>query len=151
MQPDRLAELLHGGKERLELRLVERPAGDVGVDLHAERAVLDGAFALAHAGVGRRDRRFRHPAGKMAGVLGADFGEAVVDQLAILVDLLALGQEFDRRHRVGQDLRVVLELIDDFRRTSRSWMQGISRTRLPISAWPLSTIFLKNFSGMKWV
>ena len=27
--------------------IVERPAGDVGVDLHAERAVLDGALASA--------------------------------------------------------------------------------------------------------
>src|ERR1043166_2477818 len=38
-----------------------------------------------------------------------------------------------------------------FRRTSRSWMHGTSRTRLPMSLWSPSSILAKYFSGMKWV
>ena len=63
-----LFELVHGREERLEFRIVERLAGDVGVDLHAERAVLDRAFALAHAGVRRAERALRHPAGEVVGM-----------------------------------------------------------------------------------
>src|SRR5215471_2093545 len=37
------------------------------------------------------------------------------------------------------------------RRSSRSWMHGISRTRLPMSLWSPSSILAKYFSGMKWV
>ena len=113
MQPDRLAELVHGGEERVELGIVERLAGDVGVDLHAERAVLDRALALAHAGVGRGERGFRHPAGEIIGIFLADLGEAVVDQLGVFLDLRALGERRQRRHRIGQDLRIVVELIDN--------------------------------------
>ena len=113
MQPDRLVELVHGGEERLEGRVVERLAGDVGVDLHAKRAVLDGTLAFAHAGIGGADRRLRHPAGKMIGIFGADVGKSVVHHLGHVLDLGAFGEEFERRHRVGEDLRVVLEPIDD--------------------------------------
>ena len=38
MQPDRRAELVHLFPERQVFRAVERLAGDVGVNLHAERA-----------------------------------------------------------------------------------------------------------------
>src|SRR6201993_2229766 len=37
------------------------------------------------------------------------------------------------------------------RRSSRSWMHGISRTRLPMSLWSPSSILAKYFSGMKCV
>src|SRR6516165_6761425 len=72
MQPDRLAELVHLFPERQILRPVERLAGDVGVDLHAERAELLGrTLRLAHAGVGRIERYLRDPAGKMVAFLRA--------------------------------------------------------------------------------
>src|SRR6185312_3532511 len=47
MHPDRFAGLVHGLEERLESRIVERLAGDVGVNLHAKRAILERAFGLA--------------------------------------------------------------------------------------------------------
>ena len=114
MQPDRLAELVHLLPERQVLRPVERLAGDVGVDLHAERAELDRALRLGDAGVGRIERDLRDPAGEVVLLLGAQFGEAVVDDADDLVDLRrALGEALDRRLRVGQDLLVVLVAVDD--------------------------------------
>ncbi len=114
MQPDRLVELLHRREKRLELRFIEWLAGNVGVDLHAERAVLDRAGRLADAGIGCVEGDLRHPAGEVVLVLGADLGEFIVDQLGVFVrlDAVALGEGFQRRHRVGQYLRIVLERID---------------------------------------
>ena len=113
MHPDRLAELVHGGEERLELRVVERPLVDVGVDLHAERAELvDGALSLARAGVGRGQRDLRNPAGEMIGALAAQLGETVVDNARILIDLVGGGHALERRLRIGQDLRIVREAVD---------------------------------------
>jgi hypothetical protein len=99
----------------LERRIVERLAGDVGVDLHAERAVLERAFGLAHAAIGRDQRRLSDPAGKLIGIFPADLGEAVVDELGVFLRQLAvaLGHDLQRRHRVGKDLRIVLEAVDD--------------------------------------
>ena len=115
MQPDRLAELVHLFPERHVLRPVERLAGDVGVDLHAECAeLIDRALRLGDAGVGRIERNLRHPAGEVVLLLGAQFGEAVVDDADQLVDLgRALGEVLDRRLRIGQDLLIVLVAVDD--------------------------------------
>ena len=114
MQPDRLAEFVHLLEERAVFRSVERLVGDVGVNLHAQRAeLLDGALGLAGAGIGRGQRDLRHPAGEVVGILGADFHEAVIDDLAVLGALLRRGEGLQRRHRVGENLRVVLELVDD--------------------------------------
>ena len=108
MQPDRLAELAHGGEELLEFRAVERLAVDIGIDLHAERAELvDRPLGLARAGVGRRQRHLRHPAGEMVAVLRGQLGETVVDDAAEILDLRGLGELLDRRQRIRQDLRVV--------------------------------------------
>jgi hypothetical protein len=112
MQPDRLVELVHGGEERLEGRMVERHSRDIGVDLHTERAVLDRARHFAHAGGGRGHWRLRHPAEEIIGIFLANVCKAVVQQLGVFFYLLALGQEFERRHRIGQDLRIVVELTD---------------------------------------
>ena len=51
----------------------------------------------------------------MVGVLGADFGQFVVDQPGIFLDLgaVAFGEDFQRRHGEGQDLRIVREGVDD--------------------------------------
>jgi hypothetical protein len=76
-------------------------SGDIGVDLHAERAVLERALAFAHAGIGCGHRRLRHPAGELVGIFRANLGEAVVHQLGVFLDLRALGQRLQRRHRIG--------------------------------------------------
>ena len=83
MQPDRLVELFHQREKRFEFGKVERLAGDVGVDLHAERAVLHRPFRFGDAGVGRAERALRHPAGEMIAILGADLGKAVIDGLGV--------------------------------------------------------------------
>ena len=121
VQPDRLVELFHRREERLERRVVERLAGDVGINLHAERAILDRAGSLRHADIGCAERALRHPAGEMVAVLGADLGQFVVDQPGIFLDLgavarisLRLGEDFERRHGVGDNLRVVGEGVDHF-------------------------------------
>ena len=113
VHPDRLSQLVHFFPERQILRPVERFAGDVGVDLHAERAeLLDRALRLAHAGIGRIERYLRDPTRKMVAFLGAQLGKAVVDEADQLVDLgRSLGEGLDRRLRVGQDLPIVLEAI----------------------------------------
>ena len=115
MHPDRLVEPVHGREKRLERRIVERLAGDVGVDLHAQCAVLQRALGLAHAAVRRDQRRLRDPAGKLIGIFRANLGEAVIHQLRVFLGQLAvaLGHHLQRRHRVGNDLRIVLEAVDD--------------------------------------
>ncbi len=113
MHPDRLAELVHGGEERLELRVVERPLVDVGIDLHTERAELvDGALGLARTGIRRGQRDLRHPPGEMVRTLTAQIGEAVIDDARILVDLVGGGHALERRLRIGQDLRIVRKGVD---------------------------------------
>jgi hypothetical protein len=115
MQPNRNAELVHLVPERQKFRAVERLAGDIGVDLHAERAeLLDRAFRLGDAGIRRRETDLRHPAGEMILLLGAQFREAVVDdaaELSICAGVLA--NFFDRRLRIGEDLLIVLVAVDD--------------------------------------
>src|SRR5437763_17062851 len=99
VQPDGLSQLVHFFPERQILRPVERFAGDVGVDLHAERAeVLDRALRLAHAGIGRIERYLGDPPRKMVALLGAQLGKAVVDEADELVDLRrSLGESLYRR------------------------------------------------------
>jgi len=134
MQPDRLAELVHLLPERQVLRPIERLAGDVGVDLHTERAHLDRALRLGDAGVGRVERDLRHPARKVILLLGAELGEAVVDDANDLVDLCrSLGEFLDRRLRVRQDLLIVLVAVDDLLARLDIEQRRSERTRLPIS------------------
>jgi hypothetical protein len=96
------------------LRPVEWLAGNVGVDLHTERAHLDCALRLGDPGVGRIERNLRDPAGEVVLLLGAQLGEAVIDDANDLVDLRrSLGELLDRRLRVGQDLLIVLVAVHD--------------------------------------
>ena len=70
--------------------------------------------ASADAGVGRVERYLRDPAREMIALLRAQFREAVIDHADEFIDLLrALSEVFDRRLRVGQDLRIVLVAVDD--------------------------------------
>ena len=72
------------------------------------------AFGFGDAGVGRGERDVRHPAGEMILLLGAQFGEAVIDDAAELVDVRRrLGEFLDRRLRIGQHLLIVLVAVDD--------------------------------------
>ncbi len=114
MQPDRLAELVHLVPERQVLRPIERLAGDVGVDLHAERAGLDGPLRFRHPGVRRIERDLRHPAREVVLLLRAQLGEAIVDDADQLIDLRrTLGEFLDRGLRIRQDLLIVLVAIYD--------------------------------------
>jgi hypothetical protein len=67
--------------------------------------------------------------------------------------LRALGDAFDRRLRIGQDLRIVLVGIDDLLAGVDVVKSRIARTRLPMSLYsPATSIILsKNFFGKKWV
>src|SRR5579883_1897223 len=112
MDPDRLVELAHSGEELGVFRPVERLAVDVGVDLHAERAVLDRALRLAHRAFRVAERHLADPARELVLVLGANVDEAVIDQLAQLLGLRALHDVLDRRHAVHEDLRIVRKRID---------------------------------------
>ena len=114
MHPDRLAEFVHFLPERQVLRAVERLADDISVNLHAEGAeFVNRALRLAHAGVGCVERDLRDPAREMVALLGAQFGEAVIDEADQLVDLRgSLGKRFHRRLRIGEDLLIILEAVD---------------------------------------
>jgi len=71
------------------LRTVDRLAGNVSVDLDAERAeLIDSALRLGHTGVGRIERYLRDPAGEMITLLRTQFGEPIVDHTDEIVDLL---------------------------------------------------------------
>src|SRR5262245_28657142 len=88
MEPDRLAELVHLFPERPELREVDRFAADIGVDLHAERAVLDRALGFRRAGIGSAQRHLRHPGRETVLLLVAQLDKAVVAEADHLVQLL---------------------------------------------------------------
>ena len=78
------------------------------MNLHAERAdLLHRALAFAHAGVGRGDRRLGDETGKLIGMLGAEFRQAVVGNLRDLFDLFGLDESRDRRKRERDDLAVI--------------------------------------------
>src|SRR5690606_985335 len=70
VDPDRLADLVHGGEETLELGPVEGLAADIGVDLHAHGAqVAYGPLHLANAGVARGEGGMGDEAGEVLGML----------------------------------------------------------------------------------
>ena len=115
MQPDRRAELVHLLPERQVLRPVERLAGDVGVDLHAERAVLDRAF-----GLGRRRRRgassescATQPGKWSFSLAHSSAKPSLMMRQNSSICCGRLGELLDRRLRVGQDLLIVLVAVDD--------------------------------------
>jgi hypothetical protein len=114
VHPDRRAKLVHLLPERRILRPIERLAGDIGVDLHAERAILQRAFGFTNSGIRCIKRDLRDPTWKAVVFLGDELGEAVVDDAAELVDILwRLGKALDRRLRIGQDLLIVLKAVHD--------------------------------------
>jgi hypothetical protein len=65
---------------------------------------------LGNASIRRGKRDLGNPAGKMILLLGNEFGEAVIDDAAILVDLCG---QFDRRLGVTKDLLIVLVAVND--------------------------------------
>src|SRR6266436_6254335 len=113
MHPDRQAvPVRHALEDREELRLVERPAVDVGEDLDALRAELaDGAVHLLERGRHVVHRQRGDEGRELPGVLSHDLSHAVVRQPRQLGGLLGVSQELDGRHRQGQDLLVLGEAL----------------------------------------
>src|SRR3989441_7337809 len=113
MPPDRQAVLVrHALEDREELRLVERPAVDVGEDLDALGAELaDGAVHLLERGGDIVHRQRGDEGRELPGVLLHDLRHAVVRQPGELGGLLGTSQELDGRHRQGQDLLVLGEAL----------------------------------------
>src|SRR3989475_4409140 len=113
MHPDRQAVLVrHALEDREDLRLVERPAVDVGEDLDALGAELaDGAVHLLEGGRHVVHRQRGDKGGELLGVLPHDLGHAVVRQPGQLGGLRGISQELDGRHRQGQDLLVLGEAL----------------------------------------
>src|SRR5262249_5126636 len=115
MHPDWLARLIHCFEKGLKSRIVERPSCNIGIDLHAKRAVIERAFSLAHASIGRDQRCLANPARKLIRIFLANFGEAVVHELRVFLSELAiaLGHNLQWRHGIGEDLSIVLESVND--------------------------------------
>src|SRR5437879_576380 len=113
MHPDRQAVLVrHALEDREELRLVERPAVDVGEDLDALGAELaDGAVHLLERGGDVIHRQRGDEGRELPGVLLHDLGHAVVRQPGQLGGLLGTSQKLDGGHRQGQDLPVLGEAL----------------------------------------
>ena len=93
----------------------------------------------------------RHPAGKVIGIFLANIGKAVVHQLGVFFHLLALGQEFERRHRIGKYLRIVVELIDDLPAHFEVVDAGNFAHALADIGVVAFHDFIENHSGMEWV
>ena len=116
MQPDRLADPVHGGKERIEPRPIERLAAHVGKDLHPDGVeVAHRPLRLAGAGVRLAHRDRSDEAGKAVGMSRHQRRHAVVgDRGELELERgVALAQHLERRHRQRQDLRVVGKAVDD--------------------------------------
>src|SRR5881396_3193407 len=113
MHPDRQAvPVRHALEDREELRLVERPAVDVGDDLDAPGAELaDGAVHLLERGGDVVHRQRGDEGRELPGVLLHDLRHAVVRQPGQLGGLLGASQKLDGRHRQGQDLPVLGEAL----------------------------------------
>src|SRR5882762_6892325 len=113
MHPYRQAVLVrHALENREELRLVERPAVDVGEDLDALRAELaDGAVHLLERRRHVVHRQRGDEGRELPGVLPHDLRHAVVRQPRQLGGLLGTSEELDGRHRQGQDLLVLGEAL----------------------------------------
>ena len=112
MQPDAGVELFHASEDGIELRQVERLAGDVGIDQHAARAQRgDGAARLAHRAIHVGETQRRGKSGKALRVLGAQLGHAIVGDARELQPDVRLGDLFDRRVGQRDDLPVVAVFV----------------------------------------
>src|SRR5438046_3900519 len=113
MHPDRQAvPVRHALEDREELRLVERPAVDVGEDLDAPGAeVADARVHILERGSDVIHRQRGDEGRELPGVLLHDLSHAVVRQPGQLGGLLGTSQELDGRHRQSQDLLVLGEAL----------------------------------------
>ena len=112
MQPDRPVELRHGLEDRLERRIVERLAGDVGEDLDAAGVQLgDGAPSLLDRSLHVGHRHRRDEGRKALGMLRAQFGHRIVADAREAQADVAGREILDRRIGQRDDLAVVAELV----------------------------------------
>ena len=114
MQPDRLAEFVHGREEGFEFRSVERLAGHIAVDLGADRAeIADSALGFRYAGVRSRKRRLGNEGGKAVRILGAQFRKPVIAALRKFERRVRIASRDDLqgRSRQRQNLRIIGELV----------------------------------------
>ena len=112
MQPDRQVELRHGREDRLEGRIVERLAGDIGEDLDAAGAELvDRAPRLLHRALDVGHRHGRDEGREALGMARAQLRHGVVADARQVEAGLAGGEILDRRVGQRDDLAVVAELV----------------------------------------
>ena len=103
---------MHLLEDRREFRIVERAAVDVGEDLDAAGAQgLDRALHLLERRLDVVHRHRGDEAGEALRVLGDDLRHAVIGDARQLGRALGRGDEFDRRHRQGEDLLIVAEFL----------------------------------------
>ena len=116
MEEDRPAGLRREFEDGEEARVVERHAGDVRMDLQADRAVRERALGLAHRRGGIVHRQGGEIGVELAGVLDDELGQAVVAEPRQLDRGLRRSEQLERRHAERQHLGVVvrrLKLLDD--------------------------------------
>src|SRR6516164_10058937 len=112
MQPDWQVELGHGGKDWLELRLVERLSSDIGVDQHTARAeVLDGAVSFRHRAFDGGQAKRRGKGRKTLWIFAAQFRHRVVGDARELQADFGRSDVLDRRIGQRDDLTIIAELI----------------------------------------
>jgi hypothetical protein len=70
-------------------------------------------IARSASRIRRQQRRLGDEAGKAVGMFGDDLGVAVVEQADEVLELVGLADALGRRHRIGDDLGVVVEHVDD--------------------------------------
>ncbi len=115
VQEDRPVEALGGLEDRLELRVVQRRAVDVGVELHADGAAVgrEQPLELGHGGVGRVHRQGGQKAGEAVAVARDQVGQAVVGQPREVGHRLGAAHRLQRRHPQRDHLPVVVEPVHD--------------------------------------
>ena len=112
MQPDRKVELRHGGEDRLEGRIVERPACHAGENLHTAGAeFLHRAPRLFDRTLNVRHRQRGDERRKALGMTRTQFGHGVIaDPRQVQADI-AGRKVFDRRVRQRDDFAIIAELV----------------------------------------
>ena len=112
MQPNRQIELRHRGEDRLELGIVERFAGDVGVDQHATGAeILDGTTRLSHGAFDIGQAKRCGEARETLGMFAAQFAHCVIRNAGELYTLGWTGNVLDCRIWQRDNLPVLAELV----------------------------------------
>ena len=128
VQPDRQIVLSHLVEQRLELRVVQRPAVDVREYLYAlGPQVLDRPVGLLQRSLDVVQRQRRHETRKPIRVLCGHFRHPVVRDLRQLGAVLRPRDNLDRRKVQREHLLVVLPELVDLVETSLNVVQHRNR------------------------